>query len=222
MKLAKGAWSHIAVGEVLVLAGAALFYFKEPVGGILLVVLGAIITAFMVYFFRDPERPAPPEANVIYSGADGWVRQVENLPETKYLKCDTVRVSTFLTPFDVHVNRSPIAGTVKALAYTPGRHVLTIQQAASEVNEHSSILIEGEHTRCLVRQIVGPIVRRVVYWLVQDQKIAKGERIGIMKFGSRLDAYFPAGDVEILVKKGDRVFAGITPIARLTRKDGRV
>ncbi len=222
MKLAKGAWSHILVGEVLGFAGIALFVMQYRVSGAALALLGGVVVAFMVYFFRDPERNTPVADDIILCGADGWVRLVENLPETKFLKCETVRISTFLTPFDVHVNRSPMAGTVTKLDYTPGRHVLTIQQAASEVNEHSSILIEGERTRCLVRQIVGPLVRRVVYWLVEGQKIEKGGRIGMMKFGSRLDVAFPLGDVEVLVKKGDRVFAGITPLARIVRKEGRV
>jgi phosphatidylserine decarboxylase len=115
----------------------------------------------------------------------------------------------------VHVNRSPLAGTVKSLAYFPGRHMLTIRNASSEHNEHSSIVIEGGGLRCLVKQIVGPIVRRVVYWLHEGQGLDKGDRIGIMKFGSRLDVYLPADAVDVLVKPGDRVFAGITPIARL-------
>lgn len=221
MKLAKGAWSHILVGELLVAGGVALFVFQHRVAGAVLLALGAVVTAFMVYFFRDPERPVTASEDILLCGADGWVRQVDALPERKFLNCDCVRICTFLTPFDVHVNRTPLAGTVTKLAYTPGQHVLTIQQAASEVNEHSSILIEGAHTRCLVKQIVGPLVRRVVYWLAEGQKIAKAERIGIMKFGSRLDVYFPAGDVEVLVKKGDRVFAGITPLARIVRKEDR-
>jgi phosphatidylserine decarboxylase len=128
-----------------------------------------------------------------------------------------VRISTFLTPFDVHVNRSPMPGVVKALAYSPGAHLLTIRNAASEFNEHSSIHIQGQATQCLVKQIVGPIVRRVVYWLEEGQQLAAADRIGIMKFGSRLDVYLPEADVEVLVKRGDRVFAGKTIIARIRK-----
>ena len=111
-----------------------------------------------------------------------------------------------------------MAGQVTALQYTPGRHLLTIDNAASEVNEHSSILIKGKETQCLVRQIVGPIVRRVVYWLSLDQEIGAGERIGMMKFGSRLDIYFPASDVDVRVKKGERVQAGLSVIACLKKE----
>ncbi len=110
-----------------------------------------------------------------------------------------------------------MGGTVKDLAYTPGRHLLTLQNAASEYNEHSSILVEGLRTRCLVKQIVGPIVRRVVYWLTLEQSLEKGERIGMMKFGSRLDMYFPKSDVRVVVKKGDRVQAGLTVVAMIEK-----
>lgn len=218
MKLARGFWSHALV--VLAAGGGitALFAWLRAPG---LAVAAAWVTAalelFLVYFFRDPDRPALADPGVVVAGADGWVRCIEQMPEEKFLKTECVRISTFLTPFDVHVNRAPIAGSVKALDYTPGKHLLTIQQAASEYNEHSSIVIEGRRTRCLVKQIVGPIVRRVVYWLNIGQTLEAGERIGMMKFGSRLDIYLPAGDVEVLVKKGDRVFAGVTAIARIKK-----
>ena len=186
-----------------------------------MVALAILLTAFMVYFFRDPDRPTVGDASLVLSGADGWVRCVEQIPEPRFLKTDCLRISTFLTPFDVHVNRSPIAGQVKHLGYTPGKHLLTIQEASAEHNEHSTIVIDGPRTRCLVRQIVGPLVRRVIYWLDLNQDLKTGDRIGMMKFGSRLDVYLPSDDVEVLVKKGDRVFAGITPIARI-KKGARV
>lgn len=218
MKLAKGFGSHLAVVLVAGVGLTALFAWP---GWIILASVAGLLTVaavlFMVYFFRDPDRPALPDASVVVSGADGWVRAIEHITEEKFMNTPCVRISTFLTPFDVHVNRAPIAGTVKALDYTPGKHILTIQQAASEFNEHSSILIEGRRTTCLVKQIVGPIVRRVVYWLSPDQQLAVGERIGMMKFGSRLDVFLPTADVNVLVKKGDRVFAGITAIARIKK-----
>ncbi|NCC51722.1 MAG: phosphatidylserine decarboxylase family protein, partial [Spartobacteria bacterium] len=114
-----------------------------------------------------------------------------------------------------HVNRTPIAGFVKHLSYTPGKHLLTYLNAASEYNEHSSVLIEGERINCLVHQIVGPIVRRVVYWLEPEQEVAKGELFGMMKFGSRLDIYLPADRVDVCIKPGDPVQAGLTIVARI-------
>lgn len=218
MKLAQGFWSHTWVALAAGGGMTAFFAWLDLPG---VAVAAALATAasvlFLVYFFRDPDRPTLADPSVVVAGADGWVRCIEEMPEEKFLKTDCVRISTFLTPFDVHVNRAPIAGSVTALDYTPGKHLLTIQQAASEYNEHSSIVIEGRRTRCLVKQIVGPIVRRVVYWLEIGQALDAGARIGMMKFGSRLDVFLPVSDVEVLVKKGDRVFAGITAIARIKK-----
>ncbi|MFH0880874.1 MAG: phosphatidylserine decarboxylase [Lentisphaerota bacterium] len=180
--------------------------------------VGTIYVLFMLYFFRDPDRVSTARSNEFVAGADGLIRAVEIVNEKQWLKTETVRISVFLNPFDVHVNRSPMGGKVTGLQYTPGLHVLTMNNRASDVNEHSSILIEGEKTRCLVKQIVGPIVRRVVYWLQLNQSIASGERIGMMKFGSRLDMYFPKDDVKVVVKKGDRVKAGITVVAVLAKE----
>ncbi len=216
--IVKDGWPLIA-GPVLLgaLAWVVCDVFTLAACGGKIFAVGLIVSAFMLYFFRDPERRAPSDPNVLVAGADGLIRAVEVLPEEHFLKARTVRVSIFLSPLDVHVNRSPMAGRVTDLRYTPGQHLLTIQNASSERNEHSSILIEGEKSRCLVKQIVGPIVRRVVYWLTLDQRVERGERIGIMKFGSRLDMYFLESDVRVLVKKGDRVRAGETVVAEVTQ-----
>jgi phosphatidylserine decarboxylase len=103
------------------------------------------------------------------------------------------------------------------LGYFPGRRFFAFQEKSSELNQHNKILIEGPRTRCLVTQIVGPVVRRVVYWLSHETPtpVRAGDRIGMMKFGSRLDIYLPAGDVEIMAKRGDRIRAGETVIARI-------
>ena len=216
--IVRDGWSLI-VGLLVVpvLLAAACFAAGWNSTAIGLLITGVVLSAFMVYFFRNPERVPPADPNALVAGADGLVRAVEGIREDKHLKADTVRISIFLSPFDVHVNRSPMAGQVKFLDYTPGKHILTFQNAASEYNEHSNILIEGSVSRCLVKQIVGPIVRRVVYWLTLGQSIGKGDVIGMMKFGSRLDMYFLKSDVEVVVKKGDRVRAGETVVAVLNR-----
>lgn len=213
-----GTWPITGSAFILVAGVALTLYGGLTALSATLLALGVISTGFFVYFFRDPERHAPSSPDVVVSGADGIVRAIETLREEKFMADDCVRISVFLNPFDVHVNRAPIGGVVKGLAYTPGKHLLTISNASSEFNEHSSILIEGERIRCLVKQIVGPIVRRVVYWLELEQQLAKGDRIGMMKFGSRMDIYLPAQSVDVTVKKGDRVRAGETVIATL-RKD---
>ena len=224
MRIVKCGWGLI-IGLLLagVVPGAVCHYltvghhFELMKTAWTLYAAGVVLCAFLVYFFRDPDRTAQGDESLLMAGADGLVRNVEVLREETYLKADAVRVSIFLSPFDVHVNRIPMGWTVTKLAYTPGAHLGTYLNSASEHNEHSSILVEGNGTRCLVKQIVGPFVRRVVYWLVEDQKLVRGERIGMMKFGSRLDMYFVKADVDVLVKKGDRVRAGETPVAQIRR-----
>ncbi len=218
MSIVKDGWPLIAgclVVPLLVAAGCFLLGWQGGAAGFS--AAGVVLCAFMVYFFRNPERTPPADPSALVAGADGLIRAVETIREDKHLKADTVRISVFLSPFDVHVNRSPMAGQVKFLDYTPGKHILTIQNAASEYNEHSNILIEGASSRCLVKQIVGPIVRRVIYWLTLGQSVGRGDVIGMMKFGSRLDMYFLGSDVQVVVKKGDRVRAGETVVAVLKK-----
>lgn len=196
--------------------GGGFWIFYSQYIGVAIFAIAIILTAFMLFFFRDPSRMAPEGAGIFVSGADGLVRAVEHIPSFSDWGVPAVRVSVFLSPFDVHVNRCPMAGTVKKVIYRPGRKLLTYDNRASEVNEHSTILIEGTDGRCVVRQIVGPIVRRVVCWLSEGESVSCGGRLGLMKFGSRLDVYFQEGAVEIAVKSGDRVRAGETIIARAT------
>lgn len=217
-QMAKGGWAHLAVGGVFLIPawiGLAMGYTWV---GALLALAFVLYIAFMLYFFRDPDRDPPADPLSVVSGADGWIRSVESIESPRDFDRPSVRISTYLTPWDVHVNRAPIGGAVVKLGYTPGKHILTRNPASSEFNEHSTILIHGEHIPCLVRQIVGPLVRRVIYWLEEGQQLGPGARIGMMKFGSRLDVYLPAEQVMVTVKAGDRVFAGITEIARITGK----
>ncbi len=178
----------------------------------------AVVSAcYMLYFFRDPERISPDDPDAIVAGADGVVMAVKDVYESEFLGAESVRVSIFLSLLDVHVNRSPLAGSVRHLAYIPGKRHFTFTEKSSESNHHSVIVIDGARTSCVVKQIVGPVARRVVYWLEPGQRLDAGERIGMMKFGSRLDMYFPRSDVELTVKQGDHVSAGVTVIGRVIR-----
>jgi len=181
-------------------------------------VLGVIAACYMLYFFRDPQRTSPSEPALIVAGADGVVMSIKEIREDEYLKTDAVRISIFLSLFDVHVNRAPIEGKIAFLGYFPGARFFTFDEKSSEFNQHNSILIEGPQTRCLVNQIVGPVARRVVYWLKLDQMVQKGDRIGMMKFGSRLDMIFPKADVDVVIQPGDRVQAGLTVVATMKPK----
>jgi phosphatidylserine decarboxylase len=169
----------------------------------------------MSFFFRDPERTIPSEEGVFVSGADGIVNAIEVMREDVFLKRDAVRITVFLNLHDVHINRTPMSGTVKMVTYTPGKCMAAWKQKASFENAYSTIGIQGSETDCLVRQIVGLVVRRVVTRVKEKETLARGQRIGLMKFGSRLDVFFPVADVEVMVTKGQRVRAGETIIARL-------
>lgn len=184
------------------------------------IIVAGVLCLYMLYFFRDPVRVAPTDPAAIVAGAEGKVMAVTEGIEPVYLKTNSVRISIFLSLIDVHVNRAPLAGRVLSARYFPGARYFTFQEKSSELNQHSSILIRGERTTCLVNQIVGPVARRVVYWIEEGQDVQKGESIGMMKFGSRLDMYFPRGDVEVVVKPGDHVRAGETVVARLLPPGG--
>lgn len=218
MRIVKEGWPFI-IGTPLVCGAVAgiAHYVELPVIATACWAVGVVLLAFMIYFFRDPERVPPADASIVVSGADGVVRTVEQIADPKYLGVPVVRISVFLNPFNVHVNRTPVAGKVVGLRYVPGRHLLTMSNESSEHNEHSEIRIDGP-VPCLVAQIVGPIVRRVIYWYSEGQVIQRGERLGLMKFGSRMDVYLPQGAVEVLVRPGEKVRAGESPIARILGK----
>lgn len=207
-----------AVGLIVALAVRAFGPAWWPGAGCSGLIVAAVLSAYMLFFFRDPRRTPPADPDAVLAGADGRVMQVKDVREEQALKADAVRISIFLSLFDVHVNRAPIAGRVTFLGYYPGKRHFTFLEKSSEHNQHSKIVIENDRTRCLVNQIVGPVARRVVYWLTTGQQLAAGDSIGMMKFGSRLDMYFPRGDVTVEVKPGDRVRAGETVVARLNRK----
>jgi phosphatidylserine decarboxylase len=183
-------------------AGGFVTYLTKPVFGLPLFVLAA----FCLYFFRDPDREIP-SGPVAVSPADGKVVSIVPLSETG------TRVSIFLNVFDVHVNRTPVAGTVTSVVYQPGQFLVASREEASTVNEQNTITVEGEGTRVVYKQIAGLIARRVVCWKKPGDKVALGERIGLIKFGSRMDVILgPEWDITIRV--GERVAAGSSVIAR--------
>jgi phosphatidylserine decarboxylase len=202
------------VGIVVAVGACVELLFNAFMSGTVFILLG---TAFLSYFFRDPNRTPPPDSAAILSGADGRVMSVTCLAENMYLNAECVRISVFLSIFDVHVNRAPLSGQATFLGHFPGKKIFAFREKSSELNQHNKILIEGSGTRCLVTQIVGSVARRVFYWLSHETPISvkAGDRIGMMKFGSRLDIYLPAADVDVLAKPGDRVCAGETIIARI-------
>ena len=202
------------IGVVTVLAFGIGSFLNAPLPAMGLFLLG---TAYLLFFFRDPQRTPPHDPVAILSGADGRVLSVTRLMENRYLNTKCVRISIFLSIFDVHVNRAPISGHSKFIGFFPGKKLAAFREKSSEFNQQNKILIEGTQTLCLISQIAGVIARRVVYWLNREipVPVIAGDRIGMMKFGSRLDIYLPEADVNVFVKPGDKVRAGETIVARL-------
>lgn len=164
------------------------------------------LTLFMAYFFRDPERVIPDRPGIVVSAADGRVTRVETRPEGKF-------VSVFLSPLDVHVNRSPIAGKIVKVEYIKGRKDPATSDNASLVNERNSITIDGDGMTVVCTQIAGIVARRIVCWAQNGDNLELGQRFGLIKFSSRTDLLMPS-NVDVLVKPGDRVVGGETIIAQ--------
>lgn len=199
--------------------------------------LTLLATASLLWFFRDPDRTPPTDTDLIVSAADGTVHTVTRLPAEEFQPLctqfgltaaqtaqmdrlnsgDVTRISVYLSLLNVHVNRAPITGRYRFWGYAPGRRRIARSGRASTDNQRNMIYARGEHTECLLFQIVGPVVRRVVYWRPADTELTCGDRIGMMKFGSRFDIYLPSADVTIRCRVGDRVRAGETPLASVTR-----
>lgn len=199
-------------GYPVIFAGAgltALFYALDFSSLTLFFFLG---TAFAAWFFRDPERPIPTDEAVIVSPADGKVVRIASLDPSNP-RAGRI-LSIFLSPLDVHVNRSPIAGRITDVQHRPGSFRPAMREEASVVNEQTVITISGEKTEVIVKQIAGILARRIVCWKRVGETVQKGERIGLIKFGSRADVILPPG-TEILVRPGDRVRAGSSIIARI-------
>jgi len=163
---------------------------------------------FTLYFFRDPERGAPVGEGILLSPADGRVLDVEDVDDPYVGKAR--RASIFMSPFDVHVNRIPFDCTVKAIKHTPGKKVAAYLKGDLDARERNRIEVEGIY-KAAVEQYAGVVARRIVSWAKEGQKLKRGERYGMIKFGSRVDLIVPY-KVEIKVVKGDRVVAGETVV----------
>jgi phosphatidylserine decarboxylase len=171
-------------------------------------VVFAAVALFMMYFFRDPHRVVPTGEGLIVSAADGRVTRID-------INEDSKLVSVFLSPLDVHINRSPIAGKITNITYIEGKRMAATNDAASLVNERNSLLIEGDDVTVTCTQIAGILARRIVCWPKAGDNLERGQRFGLIKFGSRTDILMPA-NVEIAVSVGDRVKGGETVIGRVT------
>jgi phosphatidylserine decarboxylase len=173
-----------------------------------------ILAAFFLFFFRDPDRTPPSGSNLVVSPADGRVLLAGVQPGPGAPAGEWRQISIFLSPMDVHVNRTPIEGDVTHVEYHPGKFLPAFKAEAGQLNEWTEVWFERQGRKVVCRQIVGILARRIVCRLKAGDRVSRGQRFGVMKFGSRIDLYIPA-DAHILVKAGDRVVAGETVLAQV-------
>ena len=176
--------------------------------------LGVLLILYTFYFFRDPERVVPGDPNVVVAAADGVIAGIEEVEEPEVVKATMKRVAIFLSVFDVHTNRAPVAGTVTYTERRVGKMLDARHPDATRLNECRVWAIEHQNVVVVVRQITGAIARRIVAWAKVGQAVERGERFGMIRFGSRTEVYLPM-NAEIVCKLGDRVQSGVSIIARL-------
>jgi phosphatidylserine decarboxylase len=198
------------------LASLILFFIWTPLGWI-----GTLATAWCAYFFRDPVRVTPSREGLVVSPADGRVSRVVNAvppPELGLSERPLPRISIFMSVFDCHVNRSPMSGQIERMVYRAGKFINADLDKASEDNERNALIIATTRVRIGVVQIAGLVARRIVPFVREGQTVAAGDRIGMIRFGSRLDVYLPEGG-RALVAEGQIAIAGETVLADLTVND---
>ncbi|MBW1888933.1 MAG: phosphatidylserine decarboxylase family protein [Deltaproteobacteria bacterium] len=180
-----------------------------------LALTGLVATFFIGYFFRDPDRVIPDRDGAVVSPADGKVIKVESVEKGRFCSGSCLKISIFMSIFNVHVNRIPSNGEIVRVAYFPGKFFSANLDKASSDNEHNALFLKTDKGReiCFV-QIAGLVARRIICNVQEGQSVVRGQRFGLICFGSRLDVYLPA-DTEVSVKVGDRVSAGTTVLGEL-------
>jgi phosphatidylserine decarboxylase len=188
-----------------------LSQWKDVFGYISIIFI--IISLLLVNFFRDPSRRTQQNEQLVYSPADGEIIEISRVQEDKFLKSEATVIKIFMTPLDVHIQRSPIKGLVLFQEYKAGKFLPAKMDKASTDNEQNLLGFEGK-IKVLVKQIAGLLARRIVWWVHMQQGVSQGEKIGMIKFGSQVDIYVPL-NVEIKVKLKDKVKAGLTIIGEV-------
>lgn len=209
--------AFLMIGFGLVLLGLGIFLFKG-FWTVLFSILGAVTILFTLWFFRDPSRTIPQQAlqddSILLAPADGKIVQIIPVEEKDYLKSSATQISIFLSPLDVHVNRTPVTGIVEFYKYMPGDYLVAWHPKSSELNEQSRIGVKTSKAKVLFKQITGVLARRIVCEVKQGDSLTIGDKIGMMKFGSRMDIIVPTSTV-INAKVGDRVVGGETILGQL-------
>ena len=204
-------WSISLIFAFLILRFIPWAFISYP-----LAVIPMFFMGFVLFFFRVPQRQSIGEANDVTSVADGKIVVIDKVFEGEYLQSECIQVSIYMDFFNVHVNYWPVSGEVKYYKYHPGKYMLAFLPKASELNEHTSTAISSPYGEVFFKQIAGTFARRIVCYAKPGSKEVKGTQCGLIKFGSRIDMYFPL-NAEIKVNLGDYVKASETVIATLLK-----
>ena len=200
---------YIYVGVSLAVAAIVYYFF-----GAYWAVIPVVLALYFAYFFRDFHRSMPYDPNILYSPADGTVMGVEEIFDDEYLNEPALKLTIFLSVFNVHTNRAPLDGEIKYQRYTCGQFVPAYEKNASFENERHAVGVDNGRIRFLVIQVAGLLARRIVSWVSVGHELKQGETYGMIKFGSSTELIVPK-NVEITVKKGDKVVGGITVVGRV-------
>lgn len=197
-------------GVPFILGAAAVSLIAYFTGFTIVAIILGIITIFVIWFFRNPERAIPKGRGLIVAPADGKIIEIKEVEERRYIKEKCLKVSIFMNIFDVHVNRAPYPGTVTGVFYNKGKFMAADKEMASLANEHNAVLLSTpEGKKILFIQIAGLIARRIVCWVKRGDEVERGQRFGLIRFGSRVDIYLPLG-VKLRVFVGNKTKAGVT------------
>ena len=214
MSFAREGLVFIAIAALIAAGTFALALNRRSWPLWLLAFVLTLFALWVAYFFRDPERNGPRGEHMVIAPADGKVVLIQEVDEPTFMGGRTTRVSIFMNVFNVHVNRYPVSGTVRFVKYNPGKFLNAAVEKSSTENEQSSVGIETPNGRVLVRQIAGLIARRIVTYSKEGEQVEQAQRMGLIRFGSRVDVFLPAG-ATVRVKIGEMTIAGSTVISEM-------
>lgn len=217
MNFAREGYPFIGIATVLAIAAFSLALARRSWSLWLLAIVITLLALWVAYFFRDPERSGERGSHLVVAPADGKLIMITEVDEPAFIGGRATRLSIFMNVFNVHVNRYPIDGTVSYVHYNKGKFLNAAAEKSSLENEQSSVGIQSGSNKILVRQIAGLIARRIVTYSKPGDQVKQGERMGLIRFGSRVDVFFPA-DAKVRVKLGALTTAGTTVLAELPPK----
>lgn len=214
MNFAREGLLFIAIAAIIAAGGFSFAIYRRSWGLWLLAVVLLLLALWVAYFFRDPERTGQRGASLVVSPADGKLIMITEVEEPSFIKGRAIRLSIFMNVFNVHVNRYPVDGTVSYVHYNKGKFFNAAAEKSSLENEQSSVGIDSGKYRILVRQIAGLIARRIVTYSKVGDPVQQGDRMGIIRFGSRVDVFLPPA-TRVRAKLGDATVAGVTILGDL-------